>query len=104
MRMAAWNIKRSHITMTAFVPFTPAAGQLTHFPPVERWDDWSEYDPAAWPKKVTRRRACVCSLLCGDRPDDLRSFTQPGRPKRAVVRCSLCPEQAQGPNPPGRGR
>ena len=41
--------------MGSFVPFTPSAGQLTNFPPVERWDDWIEYDPAAWPKKVARK-------------------------------------------------
>lgn len=57
--------------MTAFVPFTPAAGQLTNFPPVERWDDWSEYDPAAWPKKVARKYLLIpticfnCEAACG---------------------------------------
>ena len=57
--------------MGSFVPFTPSAGQLTNFPPVERWDDWIEYDPAAWPKKVARKYMLIpticfnCEAGCG---------------------------------------
>src|SRR2546427_11962566 len=49
----------------------PPAGGLRSYPPVERWDDWEEYDPAAWPRKVTRRYALVpticfnCEAACG---------------------------------------
>src|SRR5213593_3715680 len=46
-------------------------GGLRSYPPVERWDDWEEYDPAAWPRKVTRRYALIpticfnCEAACG---------------------------------------
>jgi len=42
-------------------PLNPAAmeleapaGGLSAFPPAERWEDWVEYDPAAWPRKVEK--------------------------------------------------
>src|SRR5262245_65803440 len=44
---------------------------LASYPPVERWDDWEEYDPAAWPKKVKRRYQLIpticfnCEAGCG---------------------------------------
>ncbi len=44
---------------------------LASFPPLERWDDWVEYDPSAWPRKVERRYALVpticfnCEAACG---------------------------------------
>src|SRR5216684_2410114 len=59
-------------------PLNPAAmeleapaGGLSAFPPVERWDDWVEYDPAAWPRKVEKRYTLVptvcfnCEAGCG---------------------------------------
>src|SRR5512146_1115939 len=59
-------------------PLNPAAmeleapaGGLNAFPPVERWDDWVEYDPAAWPRKVEKRYTLVptvcfnCEAGCG---------------------------------------
>src|SRR5439155_5279747 len=33
----------------------PVPEGLASYPPVERWDDWEEYDPVAWPRKVKRR-------------------------------------------------
>jgi anaerobic selenocysteine-containing dehydrogenase len=44
---------------------------LTDYPPPERWDDWEEYDPTAWPRKVKRRYMLVpticfnCEAACG---------------------------------------
>lgn len=44
---------------------------LESFPPEDRWDDWREYDPNAWPKKVERRYTLVpticfnCEAACG---------------------------------------
>jgi anaerobic selenocysteine-containing dehydrogenase len=44
---------------------------LTNYPPVEKWDDWVEYDPKAWPQKVARRYTLVptvcfnCESACG---------------------------------------
>ncbi len=44
---------------------------LASFPPVDAWDDWMEYDAAAWPKKVERKYMLVpttcfnCEAACG---------------------------------------
>jgi anaerobic selenocysteine-containing dehydrogenase len=50
----------------------PATSEgLTNYPPVEKWDDWVEYDPKAWPKKVPRHYTLVpticfnCESACG---------------------------------------
>ncbi len=46
-------------------------GSLTSFPPIERWNEWIEYDARAWPKKVARRYQLVpticfnCEAACG---------------------------------------
>jgi anaerobic selenocysteine-containing dehydrogenase len=48
----------------------PARG-LASYPPVERWGDWTEFDPAAWPRKVERHYTLVpticfnCEAGCG---------------------------------------
>ena len=44
---------------------------LQAYPPVEQWDSWSEFDPAAWPRKVLREYMIVptvcfnCESACG---------------------------------------
>ncbi len=44
---------------------------LESFPPEDQWEDWSEYDPSAWPKKVEKRYSLVpticfnCEAACG---------------------------------------
>ncbi len=44
---------------------------LESFPPIDEWDDWVEYDAAAWPKKVQKRYMLVpttcfnCEAACG---------------------------------------
>ena len=49
----------------------PSRIHLARFPPKERWDDWVELDPAAWPERVARRYALVpttcfnCESACG---------------------------------------
>jgi anaerobic selenocysteine-containing dehydrogenase len=49
----------------------PRAGGLASYPPVERWDDWEEYDSVAWPKKVKRHYSLIpticfnCEAACG---------------------------------------
>jgi len=46
-------------------------GGLAAYPPVERWDDWEELDPVAWPRKVRRRYELIpticfnCEAACG---------------------------------------
>jgi anaerobic selenocysteine-containing dehydrogenase len=50
---------------------SPREGGLSAYPPVERWDDWEELDPLAWPRKVPRRYELVpticfnCEAACG---------------------------------------
>src|SRR5579875_1958240 len=59
-------------------PLNPAAagleapaGGLASFPPADRWEDWSEYDPAQWPRKVARHYRLIpticfnCEAACG---------------------------------------
>ena len=47
------------------------ADDLSAMPPFEQWDDWTEYDPGEWPRKVKRRyylipTACFnCESACG---------------------------------------
>ncbi|MFQ5898723.1 MAG: molybdopterin-dependent oxidoreductase [Candidatus Methylomirabilia bacterium] len=49
----------------------PQAPGLAPFPPADRWDDWEEYDPVAWPRKVKRNYWIVptvcfnCEAGCG---------------------------------------
>jgi anaerobic selenocysteine-containing dehydrogenase len=49
----------------------PPAGGLASFPPAERWDDWTEYDPAEWPRKVSKHYSIIpticfnCEAGCG---------------------------------------
>jgi anaerobic selenocysteine-containing dehydrogenase len=58
------------------LPLNPAAldlpqSGLSSFPPAERWDDWTEYDPAQWPKKVEKHYSLIpticfnCEAACG---------------------------------------
>ncbi len=50
---------------------TPEGVRLASFPPPERWDDWVEFDPKAWPRRVPRRYQLVptvcfnCEAACG---------------------------------------
>ncbi|MCP4360357.1 MAG: molybdopterin-dependent oxidoreductase [Chloroflexi bacterium] len=48
-----------------------ADGRLSQYPPPELWDDWTEWDGKAWPKKVARNYTLVpttcfnCESGCG---------------------------------------
>ncbi len=48
----------------------PASG-LAAYPPAEKWDDFVDYDPAAWPRKVERHHQIIpticfnCEAGCG---------------------------------------
>jgi len=48
----------------------PRAG-LASYPPVEKWDDWVEYDTAQWPRKVEKHCQIIpticfnCEAACG---------------------------------------
>jgi anaerobic selenocysteine-containing dehydrogenase len=46
-------------------------GRMSQYPPSEKWDDWVEWDPKAWPRRVARRYSLVptvcfnCESACG---------------------------------------
>ncbi len=79
-------------------------GRITQYPPMERWDDWVEYDAKAWPKRVARRYTLVpticfnCESACGllayvDKETfEVRKFE--GNPKHPGSRGRNC---AKGP-------
>ena len=56
---------------TEMEPVRQADGRLTNYPPVEKWDDWVEWDAKSWPDKVARRYSLVptvcfnCESACG---------------------------------------
>jgi anaerobic selenocysteine-containing dehydrogenase len=49
----------------------PSRSHLAAFPPKERWDDWTELDPQAWPRRKERHYSLVpttcfnCESACG---------------------------------------
>jgi anaerobic selenocysteine-containing dehydrogenase len=51
--------------------YGPQNRGLADYPPPERWDSWTEYDPAAWPRKVAREYMLIptvcfnCEAACG---------------------------------------
>ncbi len=79
-------------------------GRMSQYPPVEKWDDWVEWDGKEWPKKVARRYTLVptvcfnCESACGllayvDRETlEIRKFE--GNPKHPGSRGRNC---AKGP-------
>ena len=48
-----------------------ADGRMSQYPPVEKWDDWVEWDGKLWPQRVARRYMLVptvcfnCESACG---------------------------------------
>ena len=38
-------------------------GELTKFPPMEQWDDWTEYEAKAWPKIEKKNYTIVPTTL-----------------------------------------
>jgi anaerobic selenocysteine-containing dehydrogenase len=49
----------------------PTVGELSNFPPVDRWDDWIEYEASQWPERVEKHYMLVpticfnCEAACG---------------------------------------
>ncbi|MFT5151137.1 MAG: anaerobic selenocysteine-containing dehydrogenase, partial [Planctomycetota bacterium] len=49
----------------------PSPWELAVGPPPDQWDDWTELDPQAWPKKVEKHYRCIpticfnCESACG---------------------------------------
>jgi anaerobic selenocysteine-containing dehydrogenase len=90
-------------------------GQLTNFPPVERWDDWTEYDPAFWPQKVVKKYMLIptvcfnCEAGCGllayvDTHDlSIRKFEgNPAHPGSRGRNCAKGPATINQVNDPER--
>ncbi|MEE8303516.1 MAG: molybdopterin-dependent oxidoreductase, partial [Candidatus Tectomicrobia bacterium] len=101
--------------MPAFSSPAPSLGQLVNYPPVERWDDWTEYDPAAWPKKVARKYMLIptvcfnCEAGCGllayvDKEDlTIRKFEgNPAHPGSRGRNCAKGPATINQVNDPER--
>ncbi|RPI83452.1 MAG: formate dehydrogenase, partial [Chloroflexi bacterium] len=50
---------------------TPEGLRMAQYPPSDRWDEWVDFDPKAWPEKVARRYMLVptvcfnCESACG---------------------------------------
>ena len=82
----------------------PSRTQLAACPPRERWDDWVELDPLAWPQRVERHYLLVpttcsnCEAACGlvayvdRRTLEIRKLE--GNPEHPASRGRLC---ARGP-------
>jgi anaerobic selenocysteine-containing dehydrogenase len=78
--------------------------QLTSYPPPERWDDWREWDPRHWPRRVERRYVLVpticfnceaaCGLLAYVDKDTMRVRKFEGNPLHPASRGRNC---AKGP-------
>jgi anaerobic selenocysteine-containing dehydrogenase len=53
------------------IPRIVPGNELTSYPPSDRWDDWEEYDAAAWPERVKNTFRLVpttcfnCESACG---------------------------------------
>ena len=51
--------------------FKRDGSHLVSYPPVEKWDDWVEYDADAWPRRVKKHYQLVpticfnCESACG---------------------------------------
>jgi anaerobic selenocysteine-containing dehydrogenase len=84
--------------------FKREGSHLASYPPVEKWDDWVEYDPASWPHRVEKHYHLVptvcfnCESACGllayvdKQTGQVAKFE--GNPKHPASRGRLC---AKGP-------
>ena len=93
-----------------------AEGQrMQQYPPPEAWDDWTEWDPAEWPRKVPRRYMLVptvcfnCESACGllgwvDRETlEVRKFEgNPAHPGSRGRNCAKGPATLNQVNDPDR--
>ncbi|HYL60949.1 MAG TPA: molybdopterin-dependent oxidoreductase, partial [Candidatus Acidoferrales bacterium] len=80
------------------------AGGLASYPPTDKWDNWTEFDPAHWPRKVERRYSIVpticfnceagCGLLAYVDKDSLKIRKFEGNPEHPGSRGRNC---AKGP-------
>jgi anaerobic selenocysteine-containing dehydrogenase len=90
--------------MSVFKPQFPDSGQLSNYPPVDQWDDWTEYDPDVWPRRVEKNYMLVptvcfnceaaCGLLAYVDKEDMRIRKFEGNPAHPGSRGRNC---AKGP-------
>ncbi|HTM09784.1 MAG TPA: molybdopterin-dependent oxidoreductase [Verrucomicrobiae bacterium] len=93
----------------------PPAGGLAKFPPPDRWDDWAEYDPAVWPRKVEKRYRLIpticfnCEAACGllayvekDHPRIKKFEGNPAHPGSRGRNCAKGPATLNQVNDPER--
>ena len=84
--------------------FKREGSNLSSCPPVEKWDDWVEYDSEAWPRRVARHYQIIpticfnCESACGllayvdKETGQVAKFE--GNPKHPASRGRVC---AKGP-------
>jgi hypothetical protein len=85
---------------SAMTDFKRDGSHLASCPPVEKWDDWVELDPEAWPRRVksitslfrpsasTANRRAGFSLTSIRKPGQVAKFE--GNPKHPASRGRLC--------------
>lgn len=101
--------------MPLFAPSDQPVIGLQNFPPVSRWDDWTEYDPATWPNKVAKKYMLIpticfnCEAACGllayvDKQDlSIRKFEgNPMHPGSRGRNCAKGPATINQVNDPER--
>ncbi|HUI42168.1 MAG TPA: molybdopterin-dependent oxidoreductase [Terriglobia bacterium] len=82
----------------------PPGMYLSSCPPVEKWDDWVEYDPEAWPRRVPRHYQLIpticfncesgCGLLAYVNKETGEIDKLEGNPRHPASRGRVC---AKGP-------
>ncbi|HEV8121463.1 MAG TPA: formate dehydrogenase, partial [Candidatus Polarisedimenticolia bacterium] len=94
---------------------TDSGSRLQQYPPSDRWDDWTEWDPKAWPRRVPRHYRLVptvcfnCESACGllawvDRDTmEVRKFEgNPAHPGSRGRNCAKGPATLNQVNDPDR--
>ena len=94
---------------------TDAGERLASYPPAELWDDWTDWDPKEWPRKIARRYTLVptvcfnCESACGllawvDRETlEVRKFEgNPAHPGSRGRNCAKGPATLNQVNDPDR--
>ncbi|HMF09904.1 MAG TPA: molybdopterin dinucleotide binding domain-containing protein [Thermoanaerobaculia bacterium] len=94
---------------------THAGERLASYPPAELWDDWTDWDPKEWPRKIARRYMLVptvcfnCESACGllawiDRETlEVRKFEgNPAHPGSRGRNCAKGPATLNQVNDPDR--
>ncbi len=99
-------------------PADPKAMSVTpleSFPPIDQWDNWVEYDAAAWPKRVKKTYSLIpttcfnCEAACGlmayvdKETNEIRKFEgNPHHPASRGRNCAKGPATLNQIEDPGR--